>query len=81
MDRDNDILVSLKTAEEIYKDVAIMKHDIIVSLYKVEQEAKLLLERIPAYREDALKVKTMEDAVAFNKTHDLEEGLKHIRIF
>ena len=59
----------------------VRKEAILVDLLRLEEEAKLLLERIPAWREDLLKVKTEEEALEFDKTHDLEEGLNIIRLF
>lgn len=53
----------------------------LVDLDKIEQECKLLLERIPAYREDLLKVKTEEEAKVFDETHDLEAGFKIVTLF
>lgn len=62
-------------------NIDIRKHEMLVILHQIEQEAKLLLERIPTFREDLLKVKTEEEARAYDESHDLEQGLKHIELF
>lgn len=61
--------------------IDIIKQELLVTLHQIEQEAKLLLERIPQFREDLLKVKTEEDANAFDESHNLEQDLKHISHF
>ena len=61
--------------------IDIRKQELLVTLHQLEQEAKLLLERIPQFREDLLKVKTEEDANAFDESHNLEQDLKHISLF
>lgn len=53
----------------------------LCELQKVRGEGEILIERTHAFREDLLKVKTEEDAIAFDETHDLEEGLDCIRLF
>lgn len=46
------------------------KQEILNNLYMLENECKILLDRIPKVREDLLKVKTEEDAVQFNENID-----------
>lgn len=62
-------------------NIDIEKQNILCNLYKLEQECQLLLERIPVYREGILKVKTEEEALQFEETHDLEDGLDIIQLF
>lgn len=62
-------------------NIDIRKQEMLTTLYKIQQEAQLLLERIPAFREDLLKVKTEEEAMAFDESHDLEEDLMYIKLF
>ena len=62
-------------------NIDIRKQELLATLYQVEQEAKLLLKRIPTFREDLLNVKTEEEARNFDESHDLEQGLKHIKLF
>ena len=57
------------------------KQRVLFDLIRVENEAKYLLERIASFREDLLKVKTEEEALEFDRTHDLETGLDIIRLF
>ena len=55
------------------------KQEILNDLYTLENECKILLDRIPKVREDLLKVKTEEDATQFDKNIDsLSEGVEHI---
>ena len=46
------------------------KQEILNNLYMLENECKILLNRIPKVREDLLKVKTEEDAAQFNENID-----------
>lgn len=62
-------------------NIDVKKQAMLVDLLRLSEEAKLLLERIPVYREELLKVETEEEALEFDKTHDLEEGLNIIRLF
>lgn len=55
------------------------KQEILTDLYTLENECKILLDRIPKVREDLLKVKTEEDAAQFDKNIDsFLEGVEHI---
>jgi predicted metal-dependent peptidase len=54
---------------------------LIAELAQVRNECEILIERTHTYEEDLLKVKTEEQARAFDNTHDIEEGLSHIRLF
>ena len=55
------------------------KQEILNDLYTLENECKILLDRIPRVREDLLKVKTEEDAAQFDKNIDsFLEGVEHI---
>lgn len=62
-------------------NIDVKKQAMLVDLLRLSEEAKLLLERIPVYREELLKVETEEEALELDKTHDLEEGLNIIRLF
>ena len=57
------------------------KQQMLVELLQVRKECELLIERTHTFREDLMKVKTEEDAIEFDRTHDLEEGLTYIRLF
>lgn len=59
----------------------IRKHEMLVQLQELRKECEILIERTHVYREELLKVKTEEEALAFDETHDLEEGLNIIRLF
>ena len=55
------------------------KQEVLNDLYRLEDECKILLDRIPRVREDLLKVKTEEDAAQFDENIDsLFEGVEHI---
>ena len=62
-------------------NIEVRKQEMLCELQKVRGEGEILIERTHAFREDLLKVKTEEDAIAFDETHDLEEGLDCIRLF
>ena len=60
-------------------NVDVRKQEILNNLYTLENECKILLDRIPKVREDLLKVKTEEDAAQFNENIDnLFEGINLI---
>ena len=60
-------------------NIDIRKQEILNDLYTLENECKILLDRIPKVREDLLKVKTEEDAAQFNEKIDsLFEGINLI---
>ena len=60
-------------------NIDVRKQEILNDLYTLENECKILLDRIPKVREDLLKVKTEEDATQFDKNIDsLSEGVEHI---
>ena len=60
-------------------NIDVRKQEILNDLYTLENECKILLDRIPKVREDLLKVKTEEDASQFDKSIDnLSEGVEHI---
>lgn len=61
-------------------NIDIAKQNILIDLQKLEHDCKTLLERIPIYREDVLKVKTEEEARIFEETHNLEEGLEILEL-
>lgn len=52
------------------------KREILNNLYMLENECKIVLDRIPKVIEELLKVKTEEDAAQFDENFDsLFEGL------
>ena len=57
------------------------KREMLSNFDRLERDIEILRERIPKYKEDILKVQSKEEAAEFDKTHDLEEGLKIIRLF
>ena len=60
-------------------NIDVRKQEILNDLYTLENECKILLDRIPRVREDLLKVKTEEDAAQFDKSIDIFlEGVEHI---
>ena len=60
-------------------NIDVRKQEILNDLYTLENECKILLDRIPKVREDLLKVKTEEDAAQFDKSiYSLSEGVEHI---
>ena len=51
-------------------NIDVRKQEILNDLYTLENECKILLDRIPKVREELLKVKTEEDAARFNEKID-----------
>ena len=62
-------------------NIGIRKNEILVGLKKIREECEILIRRTISYEKDVLKVNTEEEAKVFDQTHNLEEGLKHIRLF
>lgn len=62
-------------------DIEKKKTEIFASLMELEADIKTLSDRIAKTYEDLANVHTMDDAKAFNESHNLEEGLKHIELF
>ena len=48
-------------------NIDVRKQEILNDLYKLENECKILLDRIPKVREDLLKVQTEEDVAKFDE--------------
>ena len=60
-------------------NIDVRKQEILNDLYTLENECKILLDRIPRVREDLLKVETEKDAAQFDKSIDsFLEGVEHI---
>lgn len=57
------------------------KEEIRSILDGIEQEAETLLENIAKFRKDLDDVDEKTDPEAFDAAHDLERGLKHIRLY
>ena len=61
-------------------DIQKSKIELLGLLVELEEEIKVLRKNVVKAMEDLPKVETLEDAMEFNKNHDLEEGLKLIRL-
>lgn len=57
------------------------KNELFYLLSEVERDIQCLSKNIDRAREDLHEVQTEEDARAFDKSCDLERGLKHIKLF
>ena len=62
-------------------DIDVRKQKMLIDLKELEDECNMLLSRIDIYRKDLLNVKTEKEAMEFDNTHNLEEGLKIIVLF
>ena len=51
-------------------NIDVRKQEILNDLYTLENECKILLDRIPKVREDLLKIQTEEDAAKFDENLD-----------
>lgn len=60
-------------------DIKTQKHIILHDLGCLREECTILLERINSALKDLKTVETLEDAMEFDKAHDLEAGLRYIR--
>lgn len=57
------------------------KVDALAVLAEMESDIETLKKNIAKAREDMPKVQTEAEAKEFDQSHDLEEGLKHIKLF
>ena len=62
-------------------NIGIRKNEILVELKEIREECEILIRRTISCEKDLLKVNTEEEAKVFDQTHNLEEGLKYIRLF
>ena len=62
-------------------DIEKRKIELSAILIELETDVKVLSSNIAKASEALADVHTMEDAEQFDKDHDIEDGLKHIRIF
>lgn len=62
-------------------DVEKMKETAIIALRRIEDEARILLERCAKARSDLLFVQTDVDWFEYEDKHDLGEGFNYIRLF
>ena len=51
-------------------NIDVRKQEILNNLYMLENECKIVLDRLPKIREELLKVKTEEDAAQFDENFD-----------
>ena len=51
-------------------NIDVRKQEMLNNLYTLENECKILIDRIPKVREDLLKIKTEEDAAQFDENID-----------
>lgn len=62
-------------------DIENRKQKLLSELQELRTECEILIKRTYAYQEELLKVKTEAEAIKFDETHDIEEGLSLIRLF
>ncbi len=62
-------------------DVEKKRDKLLAILAELDAEIQTLSDRIIKAREDLVNVYTVDDAKRFNENHDLEKGLKYIRLF
>ena len=62
-------------------DIENQRGKLLANLAELDAEIQTLSDRIIKAREDLVNVYTVDDAERFNENHDLEKGLKHIRLF
>lgn len=67
--------------EELKDRIEQARKDYLQGLDELENEIKILSERIKKAREAVPTIQTIEDAQKFVEENDLEEGLEHIEIF
>ena len=57
------------------------KDRMMVELDEIILECRTLIKRCERAKVDLEKVHVLAQAIEFDETHDLEEGLKHITLF
>ena len=62
-------------------DIEKQRDELLANLAELDAEIQTLSDRIIKAREDLVNLYTVDDAKRFNENHDLEKGLKHIRLF
>lgn len=62
-------------------DIEANKSKVLQDLLIIENDIDTLTQNIAQIRTALMDVHTMEDAIAFNETYDIEEGLHYIRIY
>ena len=62
-------------------DVEKKRDKLLAILAELDAEIQTLSDRIIKARKDLVNVYTVDDAKRFNENHDLEKGLKYIRLF
>ena len=62
-------------------DIEARKSELSKTLDEIRDDINILSKRLDAVSVALDEVKTLEDAIAFDESVDLEEGLKHIRLF
>ncbi len=62
-------------------DVEKKKNELLAILAELDAEIRTLSDQIAKAREDLANVYTVDDAKRFDENCDLENGLKHIRLF
>lgn len=67
--------------EELKDRIEQARKDYLQGLEELENEIKILSERIKKAREAVPTIQTIEDVQKFVEENDLEEGLEHIEIF
>lgn len=62
-------------------DLEKRKEELRLLLAELERDIEILRENISKLREDMDGVNAETDIAAFDETHDLENGLKHIELY
>ena len=62
-------------------DVEKKRDELLSILEELDAELQTLSDRVAKTREDLADVHTADDAKRFDKSHDLEKGLKLIQLF
>lgn len=68
-------------ADELKDKIEEARRNYLQGLDELENDIRILSERIKNARENVKKILTVEDAERFVEENDLEEGLKHIELF
>lgn len=68
-------------SDELKDKIEEARRNYLQGLDELENDIRILSERIKNARENVKKILTVEDAERFVEENDLEEGLKHIELF
>ena len=68
-------------SDDLKDEIEEARRNYLQGIDELENDIRILSERIKNARENVKNILTVEDVEKFNAENDLEEGLKHIELF